>query len=47
MLMTFLGGLGTVFGPVAGATTVVTMRNYLAPLGAGVKTIRVSRTPGK
>jgi branched-chain amino acid transport system permease protein len=36
VLMTLLGGLGTVFGPVAGALVVVTLENYLAQLGAWV-----------
>jgi branched-chain amino acid transport system permease protein len=36
VLMTLLGGLGTVFGPVVGALIVVTMENYLAQLGAWV-----------
>ena len=36
VLMTLLGGMGTLLGPVVGATTVVTLQNYLAssPLGA-------------
>jgi branched-chain amino acid transport system permease protein len=36
VLMTLLGGLGTVFGPVVGAFIIVTMENYLAQLGAWV-----------
>ena len=36
VLMTLLGGLGTVFGPVAGALVVVALENYLAQLGAWV-----------
>jgi branched-chain amino acid transport system permease protein len=36
VLMTLLGGMGTVFGPVAGALAVITMENYLAQLGAWV-----------
>lgn len=36
ILMTILGGLGTTFGPIAGAILVVTLQNYLAPLGAWV-----------
>ncbi|MCI0548985.1 MAG: branched-chain amino acid ABC transporter permease [Candidatus Rokubacteria bacterium] len=36
VLMTLLGGLGTVFGPVVGAFLVVTLENYLAQLGAWV-----------
>ncbi|MBL8835211.1 MAG: branched-chain amino acid ABC transporter permease [Alphaproteobacteria bacterium] len=33
VLMTLVGGLGTVFGPVIGAFTIVTMQNTLAHLG--------------
>src|SRR5947208_7784916 len=33
VLMTLLGGLGTVFGPVVGALIVLAMENYLAQLG--------------
>jgi branched-chain amino acid transport system permease protein len=36
VLMTLLGGLGTVFGPVIGAFIIITMENYLAQLGAWV-----------
>jgi branched-chain amino acid transport system permease protein len=36
VLMTLLGGLGTVFGPVAGATIIISMQNYLAQLGGWV-----------
>ena len=36
VLMTLLGGLGTVFGPVVGALVVLAMENYLAQLGAWV-----------
>src|SRR5512144_2844361 len=34
--MTLLGGLGTVFGPVAGAAIIISMQNYLAHLGGWV-----------
>jgi branched-chain amino acid transport system permease protein len=40
VLMTLLGGLGTVFGPVVGALTVVSMENYLAQLGAWVSVVQ-------
>jgi len=40
VLMTLLGGLGTLFGPVAGAGAVVAMQTYLAPLGAWVTIIQ-------
>ena len=36
VLMTLLGGMGTVFGPVVGATVVVTLQNYGAGLGEWV-----------
>ena len=36
LLMTFLGGVGTLFGPVVGAFVVVAMQNYLAALGQWV-----------
>ena len=36
VLITLLGGLGTVFGPVVGAFIVVAMENYLAQLGSWV-----------
>ena len=36
VLMTLLGGLGTVFGPVVGAFIIITMETYLAQLGAWV-----------
>jgi branched-chain amino acid transport system permease protein len=36
VLMTLLGGLGTVFGPVVGAVIVIALETYLAPLGAWV-----------
>jgi branched-chain amino acid transport system permease protein len=40
LLMTLLGGLGTVFGPVVGAFIVVAMQNYLAPFGQWVLVIQ-------
>ena len=36
VLMTLLGGLGTVFGPVVGAFIIAAMENYLSELGAWV-----------
>lgn len=36
VLMTLLGGMGTVFGPIAGAVVIVTMQNYFATFGAWV-----------
>ncbi len=40
VLMTLLGGLGMVFGPVVGAFVVVTLENYLAQLGAWVTVVQ-------
>jgi branched-chain amino acid transport system permease protein len=39
LLMTFLGGVGTLYGPVVGAVIVVAMQNYLASLGQWVTVI--------
>jgi branched-chain amino acid transport system permease protein len=36
VLMTLVGGLGTVFGPVAGAFFIVTLENYLTLIGQWV-----------
>ena len=40
VLMTLVGGLGTVFGPVLGAFTIVAMENYLAEFGQWVTVIQ-------
>jgi branched-chain amino acid transport system permease protein len=40
VLMTLLGGLGTVFGPVVGAFVVIGLENYLAQLGAWVTVVQ-------
>nr|WP_272002819.1 branched-chain amino acid ABC transporter permease [Roseovarius sp. ZX-A-9] len=40
VLMTLLGGMGTVFGPLLGAAIIVTMQNYLATFGAWVTIIQ-------
>ena len=40
VLMTLLGGLGTVFGPVVGAFIIISMENYLAQLGAWVTIVQ-------
>jgi len=40
VLMTLLGGLGTVFGPVAGAFIIITLETYLAQLGAWVTIVQ-------
>jgi branched-chain amino acid transport system permease protein len=39
VLMTLLGGMGTVFGPVIGAFVIVALENYLAPFGQWVTII--------
>lgn len=40
VLMTLLGGMGTIFGPVVGATIIVTMQNYFAGFGAWVTVLQ-------
>ncbi|HEX6843149.1 MAG TPA: branched-chain amino acid ABC transporter permease [Stellaceae bacterium] len=40
VLMTLLGGLGTVLGPVVGAFISITMENYLAQFGSWVTVIQ-------
>ena len=40
VLMTLLGGLGTVLGPVVGAFIVIAMENYLAQFGSWVTIIQ-------
>jgi branched-chain amino acid transport system permease protein len=40
VLMTLVGGLGTIFGPVVGALVVLAMENYLAQLGAWVTIVQ-------
>ena len=39
VLMTLLGGMGTVFGPVVGAFTIIGLENYLAGFGQWVTVI--------
>ena len=36
VLMTLLGGMGTIFGPVVGAFIIIALENYLAPYGQWV-----------
>lgn len=36
VLMTLIGGMGTIFGPLVGATVIVAMQNYFAGFGAWV-----------
>jgi branched-chain amino acid transport system permease protein len=40
VLMTLLGGMGTVFGPMVGAGIIITMQNYLSELGAWVTVVQ-------
>jgi len=40
VLMTLLGGMGTLYGPVVGAVVVVSMQNYLAQYGEWVTVIQ-------
>src|SRR5690606_29561708 len=40
VLMTLVGGLGTLFGPVVGAGVIVSMQNYLAQIGAWVTVVQ-------
>ncbi len=40
VLMTLVGGLGTVFGPIVGALVIVSMQNYLASLGSWVLVVQ-------
>src|SRR5437870_485645 len=40
VLMTLVGGLGTVFGPVVGAFVIIAMQTYLAQVGQWVSVIQ-------
>jgi branched-chain amino acid transport system permease protein len=40
VLMVLLGGMGTIFGPVAGAFVIITMESYLAEIGAWVTIVQ-------
>ena len=40
VLMTLVGGLGTIFGPIVGAILIVAMENYLASFGQWVLVIQ-------
>jgi branched-chain amino acid transport system permease protein len=40
VLMTLVGGMGTVLGPVVGAAVIITMQNYLAGFGEWVLVIQ-------
>jgi branched-chain amino acid transport system permease protein len=40
ILMTLVGGMGTIFGPVVGAAIIVSIQNYLNSLGAWVTIVQ-------
>jgi branched-chain amino acid transport system permease protein len=40
VLMTLVGGMGTIFGPIVGSVVIVTMQNYLAGFGEWVLIIQ-------
>ena len=40
VLMTLVGGMGTIFGPVVGAFVIIAMQNYLAQFGQWVTVIQ-------
>lgn len=40
VLMTLIGGMGTVFGPILGAAVIVTLQNYLSSMGSWVTVIQ-------
>jgi branched-chain amino acid transport system permease protein len=40
VLMTLVGGMGTVFGPIIGAAVIISMQNFLASLGAWVTIVQ-------
>jgi branched-chain amino acid transport system permease protein len=40
VLMTLVGGMGTVFGPIVGAAIIIAMQNYLATFGEWVLVIQ-------
>ena len=40
VLMTLVGGMGTVFGPIVGAAIIITMQNYLSGFGEWVLVIQ-------
>jgi branched-chain amino acid transport system permease protein len=42
VLMTLVGGLGTVFGPIIGALVIISLENYLATLGSWVLVVQGS-----
>ena len=40
ILMTLIGGIGTIFGPIVGAVFFITLENYLAQLGSWVLVVQ-------
>ena len=40
VLMTLVGGIGTIFGPMVGAFVIITMQNYLAQIGEWVLVVQ-------
>ncbi|WP_322013901.1 ABC transporter permease [Paraburkholderia sp. J12] len=40
ILMALVGGIGTIFGPIAGALAIVGMQDYLAPMGQWVEVLQ-------
>ena len=40
VLMTLLGGMGTIFGPLVGAAVIIGMQNYFAGFGAWVTVLQ-------
>jgi branched-chain amino acid transport system permease protein len=40
VLMTLIGGMGTIFGPIVGAAVIISLQNYLATIGAAVTIIQ-------
>jgi branched-chain amino acid transport system permease protein len=40
VLITLVGGLGTIFGPMFGAFLIIALENYLAPFGQWVLVIQ-------
>lgn len=39
ILMTLIGGMGTIFGPIVGAVVIVTLQHYLADIGSWVQVV--------
>jgi len=39
ILMTLIGGIGTVFGPIVGAVIFIALENYLSQLGSWVMVV--------